>query len=203
MVTPFQSEWTEHSGWNGMEAFHSIQNELVIPFRPEWNAIPRLGVRNMPPAVPGVLRRNIKKYFRASIQLLQPGRIFLTPRRGMAFHSGWNGMVIPFRPEWTEHSGWNGSFPFHPEWNGHSIPAGMDCSFHSEWKGIQSYHFPWVPTVNTIINCKQNQFVTEMEIYQQKVTQLNFIELYCTESFNHQAKEKPTCNVCYQIFENK
>ena len=48
---PFQLECSVHSGRNGM----------TIPFQPEWNAIPRLGVRNMQPGpslVPEVL--NVK-----------------------------------------------------------------------------------------------------------------------------------------------
>ena len=49
-----------------------------------------------------------------------------------SFHSGWNGMAIPFRPEW------NGVIPFQPEWNELSIPAGMDIPIRLEWNATPS-----------------------------------------------------------------
>ena len=49
-----------------------------------------------------------------------------------SFHSGWNGMAIPFRPEW------NGVIPFRPEWNELSIPAGMDIPIRPEWNATPS-----------------------------------------------------------------
>ena len=67
------------------------------------------------------------------------GCIFLKIIKRVAFHSGRIGMSIPDRMESSFHSGWNEMPPFHsgqngmaipfqPEWNELSIPAGMEWS---------------------------------------------------------------------------
>ena len=56
-----------------------------------------------------------------------------------SFHSVWNEMAIPFRPEWRAHS-----IPAGMEWS-HSIPTGMEWALHSIQIRITNF------------NCSQNQ----------------------------------------------
>ena len=60
----------------------------------------------------------------------------------MAFHSGRNGMTIPFWQEWQLpfQQEWNGCTPFRPEWNGHPIPARMEW-VHFIPAGMEWVHF--------------------------------------------------------------
>ena len=55
----------------------------------------------------------------------------------MAFHSGRNGMTIPFRPKWNGpfQPKWNGCISFWSEWNG---------PFHSGHNEMVGFHSGWI-----------------------------------------------------------